>query len=216
MLTISDAPANPKIYHILHVDRLPSVIADGGLISDSEVANVGKPGSTIGMSHIKDRRLKLELDSQPGLHVGECVPFYFCPRYIMLYVIHRADQEDLSYSGGQQPIVHLEVDMKETIQWATLQNLRWAFTLSNAGAYCFEDRCDINRLSDINWESVRANYWQQHKRGKQAEFLVEGQFPWELVSRIGVYSQQLHNQVKVPLLRSTHKPIVEIIRNWYY
>jgi hypothetical protein len=73
-------PARPKIYHILHVDRLSSVVVDGCLWSDTQIAARGRTGTTIGMSHIKQRRMTLPIRSRPGLHVGECVPFYFCPR----------------------------------------------------------------------------------------------------------------------------------------
>lgn len=58
------------------------------------------------MSSIKQRRLTLSLNSDPDLHVGDCVPFYFCPRSVMLFLIHRRNQE-LAYQGGQEPIVHL-------------------------------------------------------------------------------------------------------------
>ena len=84
-------PANPKIYHIVHVDRLPSIIADSNLWSDREVRERGIDGTAIGMSNIKERRLGNELDSHPGLRVGDCVPFYFCPRSVMLYVIHMSN-----------------------------------------------------------------------------------------------------------------------------
>ena len=30
-------PDQPKIYHIVHVDRLPSVIAEGNLLCDAEI-----------------------------------------------------------------------------------------------------------------------------------------------------------------------------------
>lgn len=30
-------PINPKIYHIVHIDKLQSIINSGGLLSDSEV-----------------------------------------------------------------------------------------------------------------------------------------------------------------------------------
>ena len=30
-------PRHPKIYHIVHVDRLPSIVADGCLWCDAEV-----------------------------------------------------------------------------------------------------------------------------------------------------------------------------------
>ena len=51
------APANPKLYHIAHVDRLPSMVADGWLWCDAEVARRAPRGTTIGMDGIKQRRL---------------------------------------------------------------------------------------------------------------------------------------------------------------
>lgn len=83
-------PVNPKIYHIVHVDRLASIIANKALWSDGRVNRQGAEGTMIGMSNIKQRRLEeLTLqDSHPDLFVGECVPFYFCPRSVMLYLIH--------------------------------------------------------------------------------------------------------------------------------
>ena len=30
-------PVEPKIYHIVHLDRLPSIVADGGLLCDADV-----------------------------------------------------------------------------------------------------------------------------------------------------------------------------------
>jgi len=73
-------PAQPKIYHIVHVDRLEAIIAAGGLLSDAQVVAYNAAGTTIGMNSIKQRRLQeLTLASYPDLHVGDCVPFYFCP-----------------------------------------------------------------------------------------------------------------------------------------
>ena len=64
-------PAEPKIYHIVHVDRLASIVADGALWSDAVLQRRAPPGTTIGMSHIKQRRLTYQLNSRPGLRVGE-------------------------------------------------------------------------------------------------------------------------------------------------
>jgi hypothetical protein len=112
-------PANPKIYHILHVDRLPSVIADGFLYSDAIISRRDPGGTVIGMGEIKRRRLEdLTLTSHPGLHVGECVPFYFCPRSIMLFLIYKRNHPNLTYAGGQGPVVHLEFDLQTVANWA--------------------------------------------------------------------------------------------------
>lgn len=154
-------PARPKLYHIVHVDRLRAIVADGNLWCDREVLRRASEGSetftTIGMGGIKQRRLnELQLSSHPGLFVGDCVPFYFCPRSVMLYLIHQANHPELTYRGGQEPILHLEADLHAVVQWAEQEGLRWAFTLSNAGAYYFEDRCDLAQLSEIDWAAVQA------------------------------------------------------------
>src|SRR3972149_1524410 len=103
-----NVPADPKIYHIIHVDRLHPIISDGFLWSDSEALKRQLPGTKIGMNKIKERRLKeLTLNSYPDLHVGECVPFYFCPRSVMLFLIFQGNHPELQYRGGQEPIIHL-------------------------------------------------------------------------------------------------------------
>ena len=210
-------PAQPKIYHIVHVDRLPSIVAAGGLLCDAEMARREPVGTTIGMNDIKRRRLnELNLGSYPDLRVGACVPFYFCPRSVMLYVISQANHPQLSYRGGQGPIVHLEADLRSTVVWAEESGLRWAFTLSNAGARYFEDRSDLERLNEIDWNAVQALDWRRCKEGKQAEFLIEQRFSWEFVSRIGVLSPQVGHRAAAALQTAAYKPPVEVRREWYY
>ena len=63
---------------------------------------------------------------------------------------------------------------------------------------------------------MQARSWRQCKEGKQAEFLIERQFPWELVSRIGVLSQQVYGQVTTALQAAVHRPPIEIRPGWYY
>jgi hypothetical protein len=210
-------PDKPKIYHIVNVDRLPSIIADGRLWCDAETVRRSAPGTVIGMNHIKQRRLnELALESHPNLHVGDCVPFYFCPRSVMLYLIYQRNHPDLAYHGGQGPIVHLEADLQQTVQWARANDQRWAFTLSNAGSRYFEDRCDLAQLGEVDWSAVRARDWRQCIETKQAEFLVEAHFPWELVLRIGVLSPAIYSQVASALRGNGHKPVVEVKPDWYY
>ena len=211
-------PDSPAIYHIVHVDRLESIVHAGYLWSDVEVSRRQAPGTTIGLAEIKKRRRKNQIRSRPGLLVGECVPFYFCPRSVMLYVIHRGNAPDLSYHDGQDPIVHLRADLRETADWADTQGLRWAFTLSNAGAGHFEDRCDLADLDQINWPAVRAQQWSDvpTKDGKQAEFLVESRVPWCLIREIGSRTKQTVAQVDVATRSATHRPQITVKKDWYY
>lgn len=210
-------PPQPKVYHIVHVDRLASIVADGYLWCDAEIGRRALPGTTIGMGAIKQRRLEeLTLNSHPDLHVGDCVPFYFCPRSVMLYLIHQGNHPELTYRGGQGSIIHLEADLQSVVAWANQQGRRWAFTLSNAGSRFFEDRCDIAQLNEIDWDAVQATNWRQCKEGKQAEFLLEHSFPWHLVEHIGVHSRAISQQVAHALPTNGHRPPVEILAGWYY
>lgn len=210
-------PPQPKIYHIAHVDRLPSIVADGFLWCDAEIVRRAPPGTTIGMNGIKQRRLtELRLSSHPDLHVGDCVPFYFCPRSVMLYLIYQGNHPEMAYRGGQGPVVHFEADLSAVVAWASAQAVRWAFTLSNAGSYFFEDRNDLARLNEINWPAVQARDWRAHKEGKQAEFLLEQRFPWHLIERIGVKSAAVYGQVVNALPANGHRPAVEVLPDWYY
>ena len=215
-MSTQQVPDGPKIYHILHVDRLLSILADGYLWCDATVRQLGTPGTAIGLNHIKKRRLIKGLNSHPGLHVGDCVPFYFCPRSVMLYVIYRADLRELAYRDGQEAIVHLEADLRRSVRWANENGRRWAFTLSNAGSHFFDDYSDLGFLHKVDWAAVEARDWSRCKESKQAEFLIEGSFPWELVDRVGVFSRLKYNDALSTVRTSNHRPSVQIRRDWYY
>lgn len=175
-------PLNPKIYHILHVNRLPSIVECKCLWCDKEVIRQKLPGSTIGLNTIKSRRLnELTLRNYPDLYVGDCVPFYFCPRCIMLYMIYQANSPELIYKGGQESIIHLEANLHDVVNWANENDMRWAFTTSNAGSRYFDDFNTLSKLSEINWEAINARNCSDCKLGKQTEFLIEHSLPWFLV-----------------------------------
>lgn len=209
-------PAAPKIYHIVHVDRLASIVSDGFLWCDAELQQNPRPGTTIGMSDIKRRRMTTELNSHPDLRIGDCVPFYFCPRSVMLFVIYKGNHPELTYRSGQGPIVHLEADLREVAAWADRKGRRWAFTLSNAGSRYFADRRDLSQLDEIDWGAVRARRWQGRTEGKQAEFLIERSLPWTLVRRVGVHSRPIYERVQKAIQAAGHKPAIEIVPGWYY
>jgi hypothetical protein len=169
------------------------------------------------MKEIKRRRLEeLTLSSHPGLFVGECVPFYFSPRSVMLYMFHMRNHPDIEYRDGQEPILHLEADLIRAVEWAEQNRLHWAFTNSNAGSYYFDDYATLKDLDKLDWDAIRANQWSGRQDRKQAEFLIEERFPWELVENIGVYSYEWADKTNALLKDKWHKPYVTPKPEWYY
>lgn len=140
----------------------------------------------------------------------------------MLYLIHKANDPELAYKGGEDPIVHLQADFHSVVAWAASQDRRWAVTLSNAGSRYFEDRTGALCLEEVQWPSVQSQWWSGRdvpgsvKEEKQAEFLVEHSFPWHLVEKIGVKSNAIAGHVHNSFGTTAHRPTVEIHRDWYY
>jgi hypothetical protein len=212
-------PARPCIYHITHVDNLAGVVADGVLWSDAVMVRRGGPTASIGMSSIKQRRLReLRVKCHPDTFVGEYVPFYFCPRSIMLYLIYMANHSELTYRGGQEPIIHLEAELTEAVAWADAQERRWAFSLSNAGARYAEFRNSLDDLGDVDWGAVANNDFRspEVKEGKQAEFLTYDRFPLGLVRRVGVHSEAVARRAAAALASMPAAPPVVVRRDWYF
>jgi len=216
---MSAPPARPKLYHITHVDNLQRIAAAGELVCDAAIQAHGGPAQAIGMSTIKRRRIEeLEVACHPGTKVGDYVPFYFCPRSVMLFVIHCANHPELTYRDGQEPIVHLEADLHAVVAWAMNTRTRWAFSLSNAGAYYTEFRSRLEDLDQLDWKAIAATDFRsaEVKERKQAEFLVHGRMPFTLVERVGVCSAVVQARAAVALAGHAYRPKIEVVPAWYF
>ncbi len=212
-------PTGQKIWHITHCKNLPSILQCEGLWSEAKRLETRLDCSLVGISKIKQRRLKeIEVVCHPGTMVGEYVPFYFCPRSVMLYILHRGNNPDLAYLGGQGPIVHLQADLGQVIRWSTQTGVRWAFSDRNAGAYMASFSAEEDELAGLDWRAIKNPDFSNPsvKEGKQAEFLVFEWFPWSLVETIGVHNGRVQHQVSESLADARHRPSVMIRKDWYY
>jgi hypothetical protein len=211
-------PPDAKIYHIVHVDRLTSIIASNGLHCDSFMQGRAHPGTTIGMPQLKQTRLNQPVDVFPGTAVGDYVPFYFCSRSVMLYVIYMRNHPGLLYTGGQEPIVHLEADLMGVLDWADANGIDWALSLGNATANYAEFRSTRQELEEVRWDLIHERLWRDPavKEAKQSELLIKGFFPWTLFDRIGTASDAVAQQAAQIIQASDHRPLVQRMTNWYY
>ena len=88
--------------------------------------------------------------------------------------------------------------------------------------YNFDGYSDLSELQKIDWDAVQAHWWSGPaikatvQDRKQAEFLIEHSFSWNLVSRIGVRSSRIARKVLRTIEVSSHRPSVEIKPGWYY
>ena len=203
---------NPKIFHITHVDNLPTIIAMDRLWCDAQRVAQGFESANIGYGHIKARRMTHPVAVSEGGTLGHYVPFNFCPRSVMLYVIH---QGHVDYDEGQTPILHLV----SSIDSILASGRPWFFTERHADLFYAQQFDSLEDLDKVDWSVMPERYWggdSDVKEKRQAEFLVYDWCPWQVIEEIAVINQSVKTQVEITLNASVHKPAVQIRRNWYY
>lgn len=204
---MSRDPATVEIFHITPIANLASILAEGGLHSDAALEAVDH--EIIGHSHIKQRRLtKYRVDCCGDRFVGEFVPFYFCPRSVMLYTINagRTGKRE----GFQDEIVHLVSTVGIAVGIAS----EWAISDGNAGAEATSFSNDLAYLDSLDWDAINARYWGDRSHQKAAEFLVSNFFPWSAITGIGCMS--LAAQQRVLDVIGSEGPTVNLKPNWYF
>jgi hypothetical protein len=135
----------------------------------------------------------------------------------MLYSISTGSVQ--GYEGGQSAILHLVVPAEEV----RAKGLAFVFTDGHAAMAFTEFFDDLEDLTQIDWAVMRSVYWNDtpqepdRKRRRQAEFLVQGFVPWELVRVIGVKSEAVATKVREILdAYKGHRPEVSVKPSWYY
>lgn len=209
----------PKIYHITHIYNLEKILADGHLYADRVVKNGDNAFTDVGMSHIKQRRMEKVVPCHPDTTVGEYVPFYFCPRSVMLYILHRGNHPDITYKGGQSDIITLEFDFDAVVSWADREIVKWTFTDRNASTGYAQFYTTVLDLAKLNWQAIRCPDFRQSeiKDAKQAEFLVYQGIPVNLITRIGVCNDVICDRVKTIWSKSGYNLVdITTLKEWYY
>ena len=203
------------IYHITHIENLPSIAATG-LLSYNSMQVQEREYINIAYQNIQDRRATTMVPCGDRGTLHDYVPFYFAPRSPMLYTIHKGNVP--GYSEGQTSVVHL-VSTAEAIQTA---GFTFAFTDGHAIMAYSEFFDNLDRLDRIDWEIMKSRFWadteedNDRKRRRQAEFLVRDCCPWKLIKEIGVANRQVIGKVRASLQNFTYNPPIKVDPNWYY
>ncbi len=202
---------NKKIFHITHVDNLPGIIAMDRLCCDAQRIAQDIGSTNIGYSHIKARRMAHPVTVSEGGTLGDYVPFNFCPRSVMLFVVSCGHD---NYEDGQEPIIHLQTSTDSIIKTGR----PYAFTDRHADLGYAVQYDSLDDLDKVDWDVMPVKYWSDSevKEKRQAEFLVHEYCPWSAIEEITVINQAIKVRVEAALVGAVHKPAVQIRRNWYY
>lgn len=203
---------NHAIFHITHADNVVNIAHNGRLWCDAQRIALGLVNTNIGYSHIKERRMRHPVTVAAGGTLGNYVPFNFCPRSVMLYVVSQGHE---NYQDGQQPIIHLV----SSIDAIRATGKPWFFTDRHADLGYANQFDSLERLNEVDWALMPLRKWggdQEVKERRQAEFLVHDWCPWTAIEAIGVMDQAVADRLETAIAGESHKPRIEVHRDWYY
>lgn len=204
------------IYHLTHIDNLPTIIEHGAIWSKNHLMSSGLQTINIAHQNIQQRRSQRLVPCAPYGVLHDYVPFYFATRSPMLYAIYKNRVQD--YHGEQDSIIYL-VSGIEKLQ-ATKQ--QFVFTDGHAATDFAQFFVDLADLDQIDWGIMKELYWQDteddnnRKWRRQAECLVYHSCPLDAFHGIAVKNEFSLNKVKSRLEQAQLSLPVRIRQEWYF
>jgi len=210
------------VFHITHIDNLPIILREGGLLSENETLKQDISFTRIGHTDLKGRRANTEVPIEPGGVIADYVPFYFAPRSPMLFSIYRNNVE--GYTEGQTPIIYIVGKAQDIGD----NGLRFVFTDGHAAIRLSDYYNRIEDLQNVDWQIMNAKYWNDNKlsdsenaerrRKRMAEFLVFKFFPIDYVHAMVTFDDAIKDRVSGLLNQTGHSDRIQVLsrRDWYF
>lgn len=205
-----------RIYRILHFDNLQGIVEQGGLWCGNEMATRGIPYQQIGLQNLTQQRFERTVPVEPGGNLNDYVPFYFCPRSVMLFNIHTGRVP--TYTEGQEPIIYLVTTVEKVVE----DGRQIAFTDRHAKMAVAHFSTDLNDLVSLDWQTIQSSDFAhrtddpERKDRKAAEFLVHRYVPLSSILGLGVYSQKWKDDCGRLLVEGGVDLRVKVQTSWYF
>jgi hypothetical protein len=214
----NQAAADRRLYRIVHLECLPTLLQRAGLHAPNHTPDDGLSYRTIHNATVQASRRRHAVPCGPGGTIHDYVPFYFGPLSVMLLNLHSGRVE--GYNEGQGPIIYLVSSIRR-IEGA---HRPYVFTDGHGLAAMTRWFDDPARLGEIDWDLVGQRYWadtpedNDRQRRKQAEFLVWRHLPWSALAGIAVMTQPVKEQVEAVLAANPVGAGTKVVvkRDWYY
>lgn len=209
-------PIPTRIYRIIHIANLKTILDRECLYAPTEEPNDGKIYKTIHNAEIQKKRHTKLISCGPKGCLHDYVPFYLGYHSPMLLQLHTGRVKD--HREGQKPIIYLVAHAPDF-----LEN-EFVFSDGHAIHHLTKWYDNLKDLDKIDWKVVQDKFWNDsdddndRQRRKQAEFLIYKICKWSYIRGIIVLCKSTEEKV-LDILKlypqDLQKP-VKIMKEWYY
>jgi len=153
--------------------------------------------------------------ASPCGNLNDYVPFYFCPRSVMLFNIHTGRVP--TYSDGQEPIITFVTTVEKIIE----NGHPFVFTDRHAKLRVAHFSAEPSDLKELDWPTIDSRDFAhrvddpERKDRKAAEFLVHRFVPLTSLLGIGVYSQRWKDDCERVLKAAEVNVKLKVQPGWY-
>lgn len=210
------APKPTPIYRFIHVDNLEICLKRGGLHAPNHSPQDGKLYKTIHDLEIQNVRTQRKIKCGPQGVIHDYVPFYFGVLSPMLLKLKTGQVQ--GYQDGQESLIYLMTTIDAIVE----SQLPFVFSDGHGIASYTSWYDSVENLDKVDWVIVNERYWTEsiddpdRKRRKQAEFLVHKFCPWNVIQKIGVYSDSALIKVQNILQTYSITTSVSVEKAWFY
>ncbi len=196
--------ANIELYRMTHIENIPHILLHGITHKNSKFANAEY--KNIGDFSLISARERKTINITNGTNniiktivLGDFIPFYFYVKMPMLFVIQHGG--NFTTKTLPSDIVYIVCSLKKIVKLNTVEYYFWDGHATD-NLTTFYDSSFIKQISNIiDWTAVRSQYWGgeenlEIKRKKQAEFLVKGDLPVEVIEYFICYDETAEEKLK--------------------
>ena len=199
------------LFRMTHIQNIPHILQYGITHLTSPNANVNYV--PIGDGSLINTRSSFILNN--GEQLGNYIPFYFGVLTPMLYVIQKGYNQVKTTNA--QDIVYCITSVQKIID----TNLEYVFTDGHAieAISTQYDQTNINNIDILlDWTAIKDWKFKDQndldkKRRKQAEFLVNGDLPIEVILGYVVYNENAKNQL---VAMGIEEKKIKILSTYYF
>lgn len=216
-----DNVGEQRIYHLTHIRNLPGILATGRLLADTSEVWDDRPVVDISSSANRDARRQTRVSGDESLAVADHVPFFLSPNALVWENIRAQSLDprlsDAAHDAAAFDFVILVSTVKKVTDAAadTASADAAPFAVTDGDAAFTATRFGATPdAADTLLRSLRADL--DSDAILKAELLVPGEFPFGLITLIGVANDRVRDAVKPILAAASHKPKVAVYPPWFH
>ncbi|MBX0301485.1 DUF4433 domain-containing protein [Cryobacterium sp. 1639] len=214
-----DNVGEQRIYHLTHIRNLPGILAADRLLADTSEDWETRPVIDISSPANREARRQTPVAGEDSPAVADHVPFFLSPNALVWENIRAQSLDprlsEAAHDAAAFDFVILVSTVKKVLDAQAADADATPFAVTDGDAAFTTTRFGSTPdAADTLLRTLRGNL--DSDSILKAELLVPGEFPFGLITLIGVANDRVRDAVKPILAAASHKPKVAVYPPWFH